>query len=132
MESYKKERDLYPKIFDYFNHYKVHAEEVPFEGRVIDLVFLASNGVISTVEAKLRDWRRALLQATINRLASDFSYVAVPSNHSSAIDLRLFAQRGVGLLIVDGRAIDEVRPRRPTFKDPELVWSLRVATKERS
>jgi hypothetical protein len=50
---------------------------VPILGRCIDLAFI-EEGAVTTVEFKLRDWRRALQQARDHRLGADYAYVCMP------------------------------------------------------
>jgi hypothetical protein len=52
------------------------------------------------VELKLSDWQRALQQAAVYQLCSDFSYVAMPFDGASCVDLVPFRECGVGLLVV--------------------------------
>lgn len=129
--SFQTEKSLYPRIIDFFGQRHVMAEEVPFEGKRIDLVFIYRNGVTSSVEAKLKDWRGALRQATVNRLACDYAFVAIPRNHASRIDVVAFRRRGVGLLLVDGVASATIPAVRSESKDPILARNLRAAVRER-
>lgn len=129
---FRRETELYPPILSYFKRCPVRAEEVPFVGKSVDLVFIATNGVVTTVEAKIANWRKALKQATVNRLGCDYAYVAVPRNHASTIEHEQFVQRGVGLFIVDGTAEKAIPATRATYKDVELARLLRLSAVERS
>ena len=124
------EKSLYSRVIDHFGRRQVLASEVPFEGKRIDLVFVDRNGVTNSVEAKLKDWRGALRQATTNRLACDYSYVAIPRYRASRVDLEMFKRRGVGLIVVDGYAEVAIRARRSEFKDPILARNLRRVARE--
>ena len=57
---------------------------------------------VVTVEAKLRDWRRGVMQASRHRLASDAAWLAVDSARSArAVEAKQwFVTYGVGLAVV--------------------------------
>jgi hypothetical protein len=86
---------------------------------------LASNVV--TVEAKLRDWRRGVMQASRHRLASDSAWLAVDSARSvrPAEAQQWFAMYGIGLAVVsvDGSVEAAILPgtRRRRNSDRELL-----------
>jgi len=75
-----------------------------------------SPGALIAVEAKLTDWRRAVVQATDHLEWADYSYIAMPSGgYLSRRDVRLsMREHGIGGLAVhpeDGVSLD-VRARR--------------------
>jgi hypothetical protein len=71
--------------------------EVPVLGRSVDLAYVR-DGVLITVEFKVRDWRRALLQVRAHLLAADYCYICMPDRRVSN-DMELSLERtGVGLL----------------------------------
>jgi len=70
---------------------------VPLLGRCVDLAFV-QHGYVSTVEFKLRDWRRGLEQAADHRLAADYAYVCMPVRRVSPRMRASFQSAGVGLL----------------------------------
>lgn len=71
--------------------------EVPVLGRSVDLAYVR-DGVLVTVEFKVRDWRRALLQVRAHLLAADYCYICMPNRRVSN-DMELSLERtGVGLL----------------------------------
>lgn len=51
--------------------------EVPLLGRIVDLVYIQDE-LVFTVEFKMRDWRRAILQARDHLLGADYSYICMP------------------------------------------------------
>jgi hypothetical protein len=66
---------------------------------------------VVTVEAKLRDWRRGVMQASRHRLASDSAWLAVDSARSArAVEAEhWFAMYGIGLAAVStGGSVDPV------------------------
>lgn len=77
---------------------------------------------IVTIEAKVSNWRRAVMQAARNTLFSHYSYIAIPEN----IALRIRCERemtdsGVGIISVD--ADDEVRVLRKARKKIPKAWT---------
>jgi hypothetical protein len=71
--------------------------EVPVLGRSVDLAYVRDE-VLITVEFKVRDWRRALLQVRAHLLAADYCYICMPERRVSN-DMELALERtGVGLL----------------------------------
>jgi hypothetical protein len=76
--------------------------ELIFFDRGIDLYGIRSGRVKTSyaVELKLTDWRKAIKQAAIYQLCSDFCYVALPSRTISTVDPDPFRESGVGLLSV--------------------------------
>jgi len=71
--------------------------EVPVLGRSVDLAYVRS-GILITVEFKVHDWRRALLQIRAHLLAADYCYICMPNRRVSN-DMEVALERtGVGLL----------------------------------
>jgi hypothetical protein len=77
--------------------------QVPILGRCIDLVYLR-RGLVYTVEFKLKNWRRALLQARDHRLASDFSYICMPRRAMSHYMKVGLTESGIGLLFISNNS----------------------------
>jgi hypothetical protein len=78
-------------------------------------------GSISVVEAKVRDWRRAIRQVRTYATWAD-SYVLVmgPLGHGPTADLRHATARDRGGLLIDGRWIS--RPTRNPPAPPLRMW----------
>jgi hypothetical protein len=79
-----------------------------------DIIAVSGNGSVIAIEAKLRDWRGALQQAYRNTSFASESYVLMPL---AAIPRLLghtveFSRRGVGICVLDGRALRVVHPAR--------------------
>lgn len=71
--------------------------EVPVLGRSVDLAYVR-RGILITVEFKIHDWRRALLQVRAHLLAADYCYICMPNRRVSN-DMEIALERtGVGLL----------------------------------
>lgn len=88
-----------------------YAKEVRITFNRADVVYFeyrneSSIGSITAIEAKLRDWRKALRQAYRDRLFADRVYVALPVAYSKPAvqEIHLFRDANVGLIVVyDGK-----------------------------
>jgi len=80
-----------------------------------------SDGItLVAIEAKMRDWRRALSQASSYARYADLCYVALPTEICSRAieEMYLFKRAGVGLISFDMRSIRVlVSARRQTNHD---------------
>lgn len=91
--------------------------EVDFMGKTIDLACFKSPRTTTSIEAKIHNFDQAIYQASVYRLWSDYSYVALPrSAQVGEAHYDLIHREGLGLLRVQGgrkpTAEEEVRPRR--------------------
>lgn len=91
--------------------------ELPFYERRIDLFGVSRDGEGSltwAVELKLCRWRRALRQALIYQLCSDFVFIAMPGGAVDSVELSVLKQHGIGLIAVGsgGRCREVVPPQR--------------------
>lgn len=66
--------------------------------------------IIVSIEAKLKNWKRALLQATRYKRFSDYSFVLLDKKHSkTAIEhIQHFEKNNVGLIVMNGKNIELV------------------------
>lgn len=101
---HKLERDLLVPVMHYLRDIGCQKviSELRFFDRGIDVYGVRDSRPRKTfaVELKLSDWKRALQQAAVYQLCSDFSYVALPLRSILHIDLVPFKECGVGLLVV--------------------------------
>lgn len=67
---------------------------------------------IIAIEAKMRDWRRALDQATANTWFASESFVLLPRRNCFDGIAAEAEQRGVGVLSYDGAGVEVVLPAR--------------------
>lgn len=82
----------------------VVVDELPWSGRRVDLVTVTSKNRTTAYELKLNGTRRAIQQASYNRLAFDRAYVvtaAMPTEES----LCAAQEAGVGVILADGTGI---------------------------
>lgn len=82
--------------------------ELRFFDRSIDLYGVAWGEQPKTiaVELKLRNWQKALQQAALYQLCSDYSYVAMPKKIAHTLEHATFSAAGIGILAVDTEAND--------------------------
>ena len=89
--------------------------ELPFFDYRIDLYAVSRpSGDTIAVELKMKNWRRALHQALIYQLCSDYVFIALPVTKAGIVDTTELSKHGVGLILVglDRRcrlALDAVR-----------------------
>ncbi|MDV3293516.1 MAG: hypothetical protein LYZ70_04535 [Nitrososphaerales archaeon] len=82
--------------------------------------FVAVKGAtVYTAELKLTNWKEALGQAFTNLFYADYSYVALWHKAVRNVDRTLFEQSGIGLIEVNGRCVERIRPRQSTMVIPE-------------
>lgn len=88
--------------------------EVPFYSRSVDFVLL---NPLTAVEAKLRDWRKALTQAQHHLWGYDYSYVLLPKRKVTEKMRNALEEKGIGLYLWDGFLIEAI----PAMKSTQ-VW----------
>lgn len=121
MKSKIKEIDIECGLESFFQQEKdtncIVSRQVYFGGKKIDMVLILDE-VVSSIEIKISDWRGALRQANLNRLACDYSYVAMwHKDAEKAIDhLEDFVRLKVGLIILDENSTPFIlyTPKRET------------------
>jgi hypothetical protein len=75
--------------------------ELPFYEYRIDLYgFSAHANSTVAFELKLTDWRRALEQALLYQLCSDYVYIAMPERSTGKVDMTELRSQGIGLISV--------------------------------
>lgn len=89
--------------------------EVQFFTKRIDL-FAVDRASLATIaiEAKIHDWKRALLQARAYLLCADYVYIALPSNLAHNVAGRNIDKDSVGLLAVE------------VFGESPLEWDVSI------
>ena len=122
MYPFYLELELFKPVYDYFkkNGFKVRGE-IKIGFHRADLVAFKDEEVIA-VELKLRDWKKAIIQAKNYQFGSDLVYIAVPLQKSYNILRKaehIFKKEGIGLLVVnekDSRVEEIIRPKLSTKK----------------
>ena len=72
-------------------------KEVPFKHKRIDLVEINGSS-ISCIEVKIKNWQKALDQASINNIFCDKSYIAMPQMFISRVDKKKLKKLSIGLI----------------------------------
>lgn len=116
---FQREEELRDSVSSYakrkgFTH---QYRELPFYDYRIDIYGLSRpRGETIAIELKLKDWRRALYQAMIYQLCSDFVFIALPETKAQKIDHAELAKHGVGLIVVGehGRCRTSLEATRST------------------
>ena len=93
--------------------------------RRIKRLRISKNPIIA-VEAKLKKWRDALLQAARYKKYADFSYVALMEGTLKNVDLKLFEENNIGLLSVSpSKSVNHIlKPQKN--KDKHDLYALYV------
>lgn len=94
--------------------------QVPFLSRCIDMVILDGEEVIS-IEFKLHDWRKAIVQSRDHLLGVDRAYICIPARENiSKILLENLKEHGIGLYFFyrDSEPLKEVLPAQKS----DLIW----------
>lgn len=69
--------------------------------KTIDVVAVClESGELSAIEAKTKNWRRAVEQAIVNLAAAERSYIAIYSNFAHRVSLEELDRHGIGLISV--------------------------------
>ncbi len=103
MASFERESLLYPLVADYKRRqsFQLQAPEMQFYEYRIDLFGYSQTLNLSvSVELKLTNWRRAIEQALLYQLCSDYSFIALPESTVKRVDLGLLTCHGIGLIAV--------------------------------
>ena len=96
--EHELEQAATPFLYSKFN---ICAWQVPLYNRLIDFVAIVKSGNLISIEFKLKDWKRALIQAKTNSNAFDFVYICVPGGNYLE-KLKIHAQfKGIGVFIYD-------------------------------
>lgn len=105
MSRFRKEDSLVSHVARYLarNGYRNQQLQVSFFDRRIDLMALDKRRrFLLSVEFKLDKWKKALRQAMLYQLCSDYSVVAVPHSRVPSMDLGRFKKHGVGVIAIHG------------------------------
>ncbi len=68
---------------------------------------------IVAIEAKLRDWRKAIQQAVANMWFASHSYILLPPSRSLKLIVQEAKKFGIGVLIFDGNKTRRIMKPRP-------------------
>jgi len=106
----KEEQDLFAPVVQYFEQQGcIVASEVRIGFCRADIIAFHSDGVVSAVELKLADWKKAIVQAKNYQLAADYVYLAFPSNKQRLVLERAEAElrkKGIGLFSIEEKTLE--------------------------
>ncbi|MGC1122900.1 MAG: MmcB family DNA repair protein [Candidatus Methanofastidiosia archaeon] len=103
------------KIFFEEKGFKV-VTEVPMLSKRIDVVCIKpQEDYVIAIEAKLRNWKKGIRQASTYRVGSDFVYLAIHRKFSHRVNKTLLKKASVGLIIVDQKEV-EIRDSAPNHQ----------------
>ncbi len=94
--------------------------------RNVDLITLTASDIATAYELKIRSNRRAVQQASYNRLAFDRSYV-VTASEPGEVNIDRARQAGVGIILVNGGSPRLILEGLATPTSDSLREKLRVA-----
>jgi hypothetical protein len=98
------ERRLVDVLVEHLRKTRDVRREVPHYEKRIDVVaYLSDADFVEGIEAKSRDWPRAVQQAMLNLTAVDFSYVALWTETAHRVDRNVLEEFGIGLIAVGTR-----------------------------
>lgn len=104
MSAKVTERRLVDVLVEYLRRTREVRREVPHYEKRIDVVtYISSGDFVEGIEAKSRDWPRAVQQAMLNLTAVDFSYVALWAETAHRVDRSVLDEFGIGLISVGTR-----------------------------
>jgi hypothetical protein len=95
------------------------AVELPWFGRRVDLATLTKTRRTAAYELKLGGLRRALEQASYNRVAFNRSYV-VTGSLPRRENMELAAEHGIGIIVIRGGLVREILDSPSARTMPEL------------
>lgn len=129
----KRESLMMPAVRAYFKrHYKQCKQELPFYEHRIDLYgYSPETDCAVAVELKLRKWRRAIEQALVYQLCSDYVFIAVPATTARLVDLDELRSYGIGLLAVSaGECVEKLPAVLSPVLNPNYKAAYRTIVKE--
>ena len=108
MSQFYHELELIKPISDYLKEIGfVVKREIRIGFCRADIVAFKNN-IVTAVELKLHDWKKAIIQAKNYQLGADYVYIAFPLNNSYNILRKteyLLKKEGIGLLIVNEKTL---------------------------
>jgi hypothetical protein len=96
--------------------------------QVIKNVFLAKLGTTFSVEAKIKNWKVAYLQAQRYLCFSDYSYIALSDKYIHNVNSDLFKESGIGILSISKDKVEEVLAAKKS-KTCELILKYIITSK---
>jgi hypothetical protein len=109
MNSFSLEQELFEPVVQHFEkHGCIVASEVRIGFCRADIVAFHPDGLVSAIELKLADWKKAIVQAKNYQLAAGHVYVAFPSRKSILVLKRAgkeLLDTGIGLISIEEQTL---------------------------
>ena len=96
--------------------------------QIIKNVFLTKLGTTFSIEAKIKDWKEAYLQAQRYLCFSDYSYIALPDKYIHNVNFDCFIESGIGILAIKNVKVEEVLTAKKSEKC-ELILKYIITSK---
>lgn len=99
-------------------HYAVKREVSHYDKRIDVVTYCPTVRELTAIEAKSKDWQRAIQQAMLNLTATDYSYIAIWSEAAHRVSRSMLNEFGIGLIVVGtswGAVERVVEARRSPF-----------------
>lgn len=78
------------------------------------------------MEFKLKDWKKALIQALSYQLVADYVYIVIYSKNKSLVDIDLIKKHGIGLIIANSRNYEIlISPVKNNISDKTLIEKIK-------
>ena len=133
--AYKFESELYKPVMRYFKNKSFTSQKVEaefFERRIDLYAFSKKLNKSVAVELKLSNWKKALNQALIYQLCSDYVYLAMPVAAMNAIEVTKIKSYGVGIIAVyESGFCKRILPARKS-KHVKKIYKGEIISPERS
>ncbi len=128
MYPFYLELELTKPVIDYFKQkdYTIK-KEIKIGFNIADLVCFKQKEVIS-VELKLKNWKKAIVQAKNYQLGSDYAYIAFPSMKSHNVLKKaehILKKEGIGLLVINEKN-SEVKEVIKPLKSKRKIASITI------
>jgi hypothetical protein len=129
----KRESLMLPAVRAYLQQrYDRHTLELPFYEHRIDMYGYSDQTECTVaVELKIRNWRRAVQQALVYQLCSDYVFIALPVATAKRVDLNELRNHGIGLLAVsEGDCVEELAADRSPVLNPNYKAAYMAIVRE--
>ena len=122
-----RENTLSNRVEKYFRNKKFRTcKEVPLLSNSIDMVAYKSDfSQIIAIEVKVKDWRRALQQATLYKLCANQVYIALWQKFLHRVNFEDLKELGIGVISVDGYARRIVEPKNSRIIHSSLMRNVK-------
>ncbi len=94
--------------------------EAPYKHKRIDIVTFQENSIVS-IEIKISNFSRLLLQAAQNLIFSDFSFIAIPEKNYNKRIFKRAKELSLGIILISDKNFEIVlKPKHNPYKIPSF------------